>query len=210
VTVPRLAVLISGDGSTLVNLAERIASGRLAAEIAVVVSSNSSAAGIQSAHELDLPVEIVKYERTRREPFSQLLSDVVAEANADLVCMSGFVRLWDFPAQFRHKVMNLHPGLLPAFGGTGMHGMRVHEAVVERGVKITGCTMHFATRDAYDAGPIILQKTVPVRFDDTPSDVQRRVFTAACEAYPEAIELFSTGRLRVVDGCVQVVGARTQ
>ncbi len=208
-TPPRLAVMISGGGTTLVNLAERIADGRLAAEIAVVISSNPDADGIAHAHELDLPVETVKYERTRREAFSRHITDVVRESAADLVCLAGFLRLWDFPAAYRNKVMNIHPGLLPAFGGTGMYGMRVHEAVIERGVKVTGCTVHFATSAAYDTGPIVLQKTVPVRFDDSPTDVQRRVFAAECEAYPEAIELFATERLRIADGRVQILGART-
>src|SRR6185436_1611707 len=91
-------------------------------------------------------------------------------------------------SQWAGRVMNIHPALLPAFGGRGMHGLHVHEAVIASGVKVSGCTVHFATNE-YDAGPIIVQRTVPVYFEDTPETLAVRVFAAECDAYPEAIDL---------------------
>ena len=99
--------------------------------------------------------------------------------------------------------MNIHPALLPSFGGTGMYGHHVHEAVVARGCKVSGCTVHFVTNE-YDAGPIIVQKCVPVKDTDTPEEIAARVFEQECIAYPEAIRLFAEGKLTIDDGVVRV------
>jgi phosphoribosylglycinamide formyltransferase-1 len=141
--------------------------------------------------------------RTQTE-FDAAITAAVDSAKADLVCMAGFLKLWTIPAAWTGRVMNIHPALLPMFGGRGMHGHYVHEAVVASGVKVTGCTVHFATNE-YDRGPIIAQRTVPVAFDDLPDDVAKRVFAAECEAYPEAIRLFANRRLRIVGNRVHVL-----
>ena len=114
----------------------------------------------------------------------------------ELAALAGFLKLIRIPERYEGRVMNIHPALIPAFCGQDMYGMRVHSAVVERGVKISGCTVHFAD-NVYDNGPIIVQKTVPVFHDDTPEDVRKRVFEKEKEAYPEAINLFAEGRLRI-------------
>jgi phosphoribosylglycinamide formyltransferase-1 len=113
-----------------------------------------------------------------------------------LVCLAGWLHLLPIPDDFRYRVLNIHPSLLPAFGGKGMYGRRVHEAVLNYGAKISGCTVHFAD-DTYDTGPIILQKCVPVADNDTPETLAARVFAVECEAYPEAIQLVGFGRVQV-------------
>jgi formyltetrahydrofolate-dependent phosphoribosylglycinamide formyltransferase len=192
----RLAVLISGSGTTLQNFIDRIADGRLHAEIAIVVSSNPKAYGIERAQAANLATEVIC-----REAFDSVasFSDAIfarcRAAHADLVTLAGFLKLLKMPADFTGRVMNIHPALLPAFGGKGMYGHHVHEAVLESGARISGCTVHWVD-DHYDHGPIILQRTVPVLDDDTPDTLAARVFEQECEAYPEAIRLFAAARSR--------------
>jgi folate-dependent phosphoribosylglycinamide formyltransferase PurN len=128
--------------------------------------------------------------------FSNSIFTLCREARVDLVLLAGFLALIEVPEDFRFRVMNIHPALIPAFCGRGFYGHKVHEAVLERGAKVTGCTVHFADNH-YDHGPIILQKCVPVADDDTPDRLAIRVFAAECEAYPEAVRLFAEGRLAV-------------
>lgn len=192
----RLATLISGGGTTMQNLAQRIADGRLRAEIAVVIASNDKAEGLQRAAELKLPNFVVPrkaYDNT--EEFSKQVFNLVRDADADLVCLCGFLSLLQIPDAFADRVLNIHPALLPAFGGAGMYGKHVHEAVLKSGCKETGCTVHFADQ-SYDTGPIILQRTCPVLPDDTPDSLAARVFEQECEAYPEAIRLIAEGSSR--------------
>src|SRR5262249_1110183 len=128
--------------------------------------------------------------------FGRRIFDLVRQSGADLVCMAGFLQLLPIPDDFRGRVMNIHPALLPAFGGKGMCGRRVHEAVLSAGEKGSGCTVHFAGRE-YDHGPIIVQRTVPVLEGDTPETLAARVFEQECEAYPEAIRMVAEGRILV-------------
>jgi len=193
----RLAVLISGGGTTLVNLDKEIKAGRLNAEIAVVVSSRSTVKGIARAREIGLePVIIRRKDFDDVETFSARLVEVLDSARIDLVIQAGWLCLWRIPPQYEWKVMNIHPALLPSFGGQGMWGHHVHEAVLKAGCKVSGCTVHFANNE-YDAGPIIIQRTCEVGEDDTPDTLAARVFREECIAYPEAIRLFAQGRLAV-------------
>jgi formyltetrahydrofolate-dependent phosphoribosylglycinamide formyltransferase len=141
---------------------------------------------------------VVRSEFDSVETFSERIFELCREAKVDLVILGGFLSLVQIPNDFQHRVINIHPSLIPAFCGKGFHGHHVHEGVLERGAKISGCTVHFANNE-YDAGPIILQKVVPVMDDDTPDTLQKRVFEAECEAFPEAIRMFASGRL-TVDG----------
>jgi formyltetrahydrofolate-dependent phosphoribosylglycinamide formyltransferase len=194
----KLAVLLSGNGTTLQNLIDRVADGRLRAQIALAVSNRPDAYGLTRAAAAGIPRAVV--ERTSfptREAFSDHLFDRCREARVDLVCMAGFLQLVFIPDDFLGRVMNIHPSLIPAFCGKGFYGHYVHEAALEYGVKVTGCTVHFAD-NAYDRGPIILQRTAPVRDDDSIESLAARVFELECEAYPEAIRLFAEGKLRVV------------
>src|SRR5262249_45083885 len=130
--------------------------------------------------------------------FSERVFAHCRRANADLVCLAGFLQLLWIPTDFREKVLNIHPSLIPAFCGKGFYGRHVHEAVLAAGGKVTGCTVDFADNQ-YDPGPIVLQRVVPVLPDDTPDSLADRVSQQECEAYPEAISYFSQGRLRVQD-----------
>jgi phosphoribosylglycinamide formyltransferase 1 len=191
----RLAVLLSGGGTTLQNLVDRIGAGRLEAQIVQVISSRADAFGVERAKKANLPVAIVtRKECANAAEFSQRVFDLVRRSQADLVCMAGFLQLLPIPADFRRRVLNIHPALLPDFGGKGMYGHHVHEAVLKSGAKTSGCTVHFADNE-YDHGPIILQKTVPVLAGDTPDTLAARVFEQECEAYPEAIKLVAERRV---------------
>ena len=195
----RLAVLISGGGTTLQNLIDRIADGRLAAEIVAVISSRADAYGIERADKAGLAVSLVD----RRRP--DHIWDVVRSYRPQLVCLAGWLHLLPIPDDFRHRVLNIHPALLPAFGGKGMYGHRVHEAAIAAGVKVSGCTVHFAD-NTYDTGPILVQKCVPVHDGDSPESLAVRVFAAECEAYPEAIQLVAEKRVRIEGRRAVIVG----
>jgi formyltetrahydrofolate-dependent phosphoribosylglycinamide formyltransferase len=201
----RLAVLLSGSGTTLQNLLEHIQDGRLAARIVCAVSSQAGAFGLTRAANAGLPAAVVERKACpSREEFSRRIFDHCRAAGADLVCLAGFLQLVLIPPDFAGRVLNIHPALIPAFCGKGFHGLHVHQAVLDAGVKVTGCTVHFADNQ-YDHGPIILQRPVPVLDDDTPASLQARVFAEECRAYPEAIRLFAEGRLRVEGRRVRIL-----
>lgn len=192
-----IAVLLSGSGRSLQNLLDRIADGRLSARIALVVSNRPDAFGLERARRANVPTAVVERKQfADQDQFSQAIFDRCREAKVDLVCMAGFMQLLLIPEDFAGRVMNIHPALLPAFGGQGMYGRHVHEAVLEFGAKLSGCTVHFAD-NVYDHGPVILQRAVEVRDDDTADTLAGRVFAAECEAYPEAIQLFAKGQLHL-------------
>jgi phosphoribosylglycinamide formyltransferase-1 len=204
VSTPRLAVLVSGGGTTLQNLIDRIVAGTLDAEVCLVIASKPGTKGLERAARHGIASDVVEWPGAERSTeFDTKITRAVDAAGADLVIMGGFLRLWNFPAHWNGRVINIHPALLPAFGGQGMYGHHVHEAVVASGTKVSGCTVHFASGE-YDKGPIILQRTVPVHFTDTPDDVATRVFAEECEAYPEAINLYGQGRLQIDGGRVHV------
>jgi phosphoribosylglycinamide formyltransferase-1 len=193
----RLAILLSAGGTTLQNLLDRIASKTLDAQIVLVISNNQDAYGLQRAANAGIATLVVtRKEAGSREEFSRRIFDACRAANADLVCMAGFLQLIHIPDDFAGRVMNIHPSLIPAFCGAGFYGHHVHEAVLAYGAKVTGCTVHFADNQ-YDHGPIILQRPVSVRDDDTAESLAARVFDEECAAYPEAIRLFSEGKLRM-------------
>jgi phosphoribosylglycinamide formyltransferase-1 len=181
-----LAVLLSGSGRTLENLLDRIASGRLAARVAVVVASRDHVRGIAIARRAGIPVHVLPRGGRPLDEWSRQVFAPCREAGADLVVMAGFLSLVRIPDDFRGRVINIHPSLLPAFGGRGFHGHHVHEAVLARGCTVSGCTVHLVD-DEYDHGRILLQETVPVLPDDTPDSLAARVFAAECELLPRAI-----------------------
>jgi len=193
----RLGVLVSGGGTTLLNFLEKIAAGELHAEIALVIASRSDCRGIERAENAGLPCEVVaRQDYDSVELFSDRIFELCRAAGVELVTLAGFLSLVKIPADYLLRVMNIHPALIPAFCGQGFYGHHVHAAVLERGVKISGCTVHFADNE-YDHGPIIVQHSVPVLDDDTAETLAARVFEAECSAYPEAIRRFATGRLRI-------------
>ena len=192
----RVAVLFSGGGRTLENLASRIRDGTLPAEILVAISSHAGAGGIQRAHRLGIPCAVADYKQHKQDLSDEILRRIREAGPIDLIALAGFIRPFRYPPDLAGKVLNIHPALLPSFGGKGFYGERVHEAVLASGVKFSGCTVHFVTED-YDSGPIILQRIVPVLPDDTPHTLAERVFAEECIAYPEAIRLFAEGKLEI-------------
>lgn len=187
---PRLAILLSGSGRTLQNLIEKINAGQLSAHIVLVISNKSDAYGLMRAAEAGIATAIVNKRDFPGEAFSERIFTLIRKSRVDLVCLAGFLQLLHIPYDYIGRVLNIHPALLPDFGGHGMYGHHVHEAVLKAGVKESGCTVHIADNE-YDRGSILLQKRVPVFNDDTPELLAERVFSAECEAYPEAIRIYS-------------------
>ena len=194
---PRLAVFLSGSGTTLRNLLARQAAGTLAGEVVCVASDRDGVAGLERAANAGVPATVVRRkEHADRESFGAALIGWAEAHGADLVCLAGFLQLLAVPDRWENRVVNIHPSLLPSFGGKGCHGAHVHQAVLDAGCKVSGCTVHLATNE-YDRGPILVQKAVPVLPDDTASALAARVFAAECEAYPETIALLASGRVSV-------------
>lgn len=184
----RLAVFVSGGGRSLENLAEKIAAGELRAELALVVSNTPKAFALERAKRLGIPSVVLDPERALTpEEFSRAAFEAVESARADLVVLAGFLRLLPIPERWLGRVLNIHPSLLPAFGGKGFYGDRVHAAVLASGARVTGCTVHYVTNE-YDKGPILLQRKVPVESGDDVHTLAARVFEAEKLALPAAIE----------------------
>ena len=190
----RLGVCVSGGGTTLQNLIDRIADGRLRAEIVQVIASRPGIAAIGRAERAGVPVAVITRRGRTLEGFSDSVFSTLRDRGTDLVVLGGFLSLLAIAPDYAGRVINVHPSLIPAFCGKGFHGETVHKAVLEAGVRETGCTVHFAD-NTYDTGPIILQRTVTVLGGDTPITLGARVFEAECDALPAAIALYASGRL---------------
>ena len=202
----RLAVLLSGGGTTMQNLAQRIAAGTLNAEITCVIASNDKALGIERAKGLGLAHAVIPRKAyADTAAFSDAVFARIREAKADLVCMAGFLSLLAIPDDYAWRILNIHPSLLPSFGGKGMHGRHVHEAVLAHGAKVSGCTVHFAD-PTYDTGPILVQRSCPVLPGDTADVLAARVFERECLAYPEAIAAVAENRVTFAGRVAQVRG----
>lgn len=203
-----VAVLISGSGRTLKNLIELSTEGSLPIDVRLVVSSSAVAGGLAHAAEAGVPALVVeRRDFDSDEAYGEAVFAPCREAGVDLVVMGGFLKLAPVPADFAGRVVNIHPSLLPAFGGHGMYGGRVHRAVIERGCKVTGVTVHFVDNE-YDHGPILWQQPCPVFDDDTPESLAARVFEVEKEAYPAALALIAAGRVAVDGGRVRIARAK--
>jgi formyltetrahydrofolate-dependent phosphoribosylglycinamide formyltransferase len=201
----RLGVLISGGGTTLKNLVKEKEADRLPITAPYVIASREDCGGVAWAREQGLQVDVIprkSYPDT--ESFSEAIFKALRAADVDLVTNAGFLSLIHIPEDYFGRVMNIHPALIPSFCGKGYYGRKVHEAVLERGVKISGCTVHFSDNE-YDNGPIILQRAVPVEDDDTPDSLAARVFEQECQAYPEAIRLYAQARLKIEGRRVRIL-----
>jgi len=197
----QLGVLLSGGGRTMMNLLAQINAGKLNAQISLVISSRTDVAGVEKAKAAGLNLKVMRRkDYPDVESFSRVIAVELTAAKVDLVVQAGWLCLWHIPEAYKNRVMNIHPALLPSFGGQGMWGHHVHEAVLKTGCKVSGCTVHFCTNQ-YDEGPIIIQRGCSVQENDTPDTLAERVFEQECIAYPEAIRLFAAGRL-TVDGRV--------
>jgi formyltetrahydrofolate-dependent phosphoribosylglycinamide formyltransferase len=200
----RLAVLISGTGRTVKNFIDLVRTKQLSVEIVVVISNVANVVGLQYAEEESIPIEVIErcqYGSLRE--FSEANFSICRAAQADYVVLAGYLRRLEILKDFENRVLNIHPSLIPAFCGKGYYGNIVHSKVLEYGVKVSGCTVHFVDQ-GYDTGPIILQKTVDVYEDDTADTLNDRVFAAECQAYPEAIELLAQGRVSIKGRVVKI------
>lgn len=201
-----VAMLISGGGTTLRNLLDRIAAGQLDVDIRLVISSSSKARGLEYAEAANIPTRLIRLrDFDSEQSFSDAIFDACREADVELVAMGGFLKRVCVPPDFQHRVINIHPALIPAFCGQGYYGRRVHERALEYGVKVSGCTVHFADNQ-YDHGPIIEQRVVPVLDDDTPDSLAARVFEAECGAYPDVLQWIAEGRVEMDGRRVRIRG----
>ncbi len=202
----RVAVLLSGSGTSLENLFAEIESGRLDARIEVVISSQEGVQGLERARRRGVPAVAVPRKSFRDVgAFNDALHAVLETHPVELVALLGFLSPFETRGRFDGRALNVHPALIPAFAGKGCYGQRVHQAVIESGVKLTGATVHFVDAE-YDHGPIVLQEAVPVFDDDTPESLAARVQAAERRLVPEAIRLFAEGRLQLRGRRVCIAG----
>ena len=204
----KMAVLVSGGGTNLQAIIDAIDSGKITnAEISVVISNNAGAYALERAKQHGIEALCVSPKSfSSREEFNQKLLETIQSYQVDLVVLAGcLVVIPEIMVKaYPNKIINIHPALIPSFCGTGYYGLKVHEGVLKRGVKVTGATVHFVD-EGTDTGPIILQKAVEVQQDDTPEILQRRVMEEAeWKIMPEAINLIANHKVQVVDGLVKI------
>lgn len=192
-----IAVLISGGGTTLRNLIQRQLAGELPVEFKLVISSRASAKGIEYAEQAGIPVETISRKKfADPQQHREAVFAACRRYGVQLVVMGGYLEHLLIPEDFENRVINVHPSLIPAFCGKGFYGLRVHQAVLDYGAKITGCTVHFVDNQ-FDHGPIIEQRSCRVEDDDTAETLQQRVFEHECQLLPETITLIARGRVSV-------------
>jgi phosphoribosylglycinamide formyltransferase 1 len=198
----RVVVLLSGSGRTLKNLLAHSRNGSCPVEIVRVISTRKSVAGNEIARGAGVPVSVVprkSFDST--EDFSCRVIEIIDDEAADLVVCAGFLSKLIVPERYMGRIVNIHPSLLPLFGGQGFFGSRVHQAVLDSGMKVSGCTVHFVDNE-YDSGPIIAQQCVPVLANDTADTLAKRVFDLECFVYPEAIAKVARGEITLRNGSV--------
>jgi formyltetrahydrofolate-dependent phosphoribosylglycinamide formyltransferase len=201
----RLAVLLSGSGTTLDNFFVQHEAGELPVEFVCVLASRPDAYGLERAKRRGVPTAVVARKSFKGvEPFSKAVFAALEPYRPELICLAGWMCLLRIPPEYEGRILNVHPALLPAFGGKGLYGHHVHESVLAAGCRISGCTVHLVDNQ-YDHGPIIVQKTVDVREDDTPDTLAERVQAAEREVYPEAVRLYVAGRLKVEGRRVRIL-----
>ena len=203
-----IGVLVSGGGTNLQKLIDAQAAGEIKnGQLRVVIASRPDAYALERAKKAGIEaITLRRKDYPDVDTYSQALIDALKERQVDLVVLAGFLTITgdNFVEAFRNRIINVHPALLPAFGGKGYYGLHVHEAALARGVKVTGATVHFVN-EVCDGGPIILQKAVAVKEGDTPETLQRRVMEEAeWILLPQAVSLFCQGKLSVEDGVVHI------
>jgi phosphoribosylglycinamide formyltransferase-1 len=200
----KIAVLISGGGTTLKNLIHWRHEQKLNAQIELVISNNPVAGGLAYASEADIPHLVVSHkEFDNVTDFSDAIFSAIQSANIDLVVMGGFLRRLAIPRAYENRVINIHPSLIPAFCGKGFYGQKVHQAVLDYGCKLSGCSVHYVD-DQYDHGPIIAQETVPVETTDTAKTLAKRIFEKECQVYPAVINAILGGNVVIKNRCVEI------
>jgi len=204
----RIAILVSGHGrgSNMAAIIDACQRGEIDGQVVLVIGTRREAPALQRATEKGVSTEVVSPSKLGEEEYARRLLQTLGDAQVDLVCLAGFMRLLPPPVvhAYAGRVMNIHPALLPLFGGKGMYGEHVHRAVLESGMKVSGCTVHFVD-ESYDTGPIILQRCVPVEEEDTWETLAARVLAQEHQAYVQAVQLFAQGRLRIEGKRVRIL-----
>jgi len=191
-----IAVLISGSGSNLKSIIDKINEKQLNCVIEYVISDNEEAYGIERAQKYGIKTVILN-----KKSFGNSLSDRILEiidGKVDLIVLAGYLSILkgDILKKFKNRIINIHPALIPSFSGKGMYGINVHKAVIDYGVKVSGCTVHMVD-EGTDTGPIIIQRTVPVYAEDSPEELQKRVLEEEHKALPEAIGYFCNDKIKL-------------
>ncbi len=204
----RIAVLVSGHsrGSNMQAIIDACQRGEIDGQVVLVIGTRREAPALQRAAEAGIATRVISPRDITEDEYARRLLKALEEARVDLVCLAGYMRLLPLPVvqAYAGRVMNIHPALLPLFGGKGMYGEHVHRAVLESGMKVSGCTVHFVDEN-YDTGPIIVQRCVPVAEDDTWETLAARVLVQEHQAYVQAVKLFAEGRLRIEGRRVRIL-----
>ena len=201
-----IAVLISGSGTDLQSVIDRVAAGGIRGRIVTVIASNDRAFGLERARRAGLETRV--FAKADFPDLETMYGEMIGYLNglsADLVVLAGYMTILtpNIVSAFRNRILNIHPALIPSFCGKGYYGLKVHEAALAYGVKVSGCTVHFVNEEA-DGGPIILQESVPVLDDDTPESLQKRILEVEHRLLPDAVALFCEDRLTVEGRRVRV------
>jgi phosphoribosylglycinamide formyltransferase-1 len=202
----RIGVLASGGGTNLQCIIDACERGEIDGDVAVVISDVPEAFALERAKKHGIDAYAFPHKGVTREQHEADIIECLEQHSVGLVVLAGYLRILTpvFINRYAGKLMNTHPALLPSFGGSGMHGLNVHKAVLEYGCKVSGCSIHFVTLDV-DGGPIILQKSVQVLEDDTPETLQERVLKEEHKLFPRAVQLFASGKLRLEGRRVRIL-----
>lgn len=200
-----IAVLASGGGTDLQSILDACESGQIKGRVALVLSNNPGAFALERGKKHGADVLAIDHHGMSREAHEKLLAEAIDSRDIDLIVLAGYLRMFSpyFPRKYGHMMINIHPALLPDFGGPGYHGLNVHKAVLDSGRGESGCSVHFVTEEV-DGGPVIARQTVPVLPGDTPESLQERVLKAEHELLPRVVQWFSEGRVRLKDGRVEL------
>jgi phosphoribosylglycinamide formyltransferase-1 len=202
----KIGVLVSGGGSNLQAIIDATESGFLNVEVGVVISNKAGVFALERAAKHNIPAVVIEHGRySSTVDFSRAIAGGLREHGIDLVCLAGFLRILDavLIVEYRDRILNIHPALLPAFGGRGMYGHHVHEAVIASGAKFSGATVHLVTPET-DVGPIIKQGVVAVTDDDTPESLASKVLTIEHQIYPEAVKLVLEDKIIITGNRVRL------
>ncbi len=199
-------MLASGGGTNLQAIIDACESGEIDGDVVVVISNVPEAYALERARTHRIPAFAFPHKDVTREEHEKDISDCLAQHQVDLVALAGYLRMMTplFINKYAGRIMNTHPALLPSFGGKDMHGLKVHQAVIDYGCKVSGCTIHFVTAEV-DGGQIILQKSVPVQEDDTAETLQERILKEEHKLFPRAIQLFAQGKLKIEGRRVRIL-----
>lgn len=201
-----IAFLLSGSGTTLENLLSQIKKEEVKAKVKVVISSREDVFGLERAKKWNIPHQVIAYKKYKHDPetYSNIITETLLKYNVDLVVMGGFMSLYLVPDELKNKVINIHPALIPAFSGKGFYGDKVHQAVLDYGVKYTGCTVHFVDQ-IYDHGAIIDQAIVRVETNDTLESLKEKVGIEEKKLYPKVIQKFVENRIQIKERKVTIL-----